>query len=165
MKKPDNNEDNENEDEEGHGQADVEREVGGLYPRVGLRRILGVHYNRQVRSNQLRSAQPSGAVLTRYILSLAVSPAVGGGRGGAAPPPDMDTVRGAGAPTGPNAPGSVHGGTNPGAGFLLNRRTLAARSSVDRSRRITGSLSNLNTSPTLDITLVPLRPFAPAPGY
>ena len=155
----------ENKDQEGHGEADVESEVGGCHVAGALLLAVRVLEDGQVLA-ELWPARSSCAVLAGDVLPLAVPPTVSWGRVRAGPSSEGETVGGAGGPGAPPSPVSVDRRTDLGAGFLLYGGALTPGPAldVDWLRGVAGSLSDLNTTAALHITLGPGCPVTPAPG-
>ena len=155
----------ENKDQEGHGEADVESEVGGCHVAGALLLAVRVLEDGQVLA-ELRPARSSCAVLAGDVLPLAVPAPVGRGGLGAGPPPEGEAVRGAGRPGAPPAPVPVDGWADLGAGLLLDGGAVTAGAAldVDGGRRVAGPVSHLDTAATLDVTGGPGSPVSPAAG-
>ena len=167
LQQSDNDEDHQDEDQEGHREANVERQVGGCDLSVAGLLLLTVRVleDGQVFA-QLRPTQQPRAVLAGDVLALAIPSSVSRSRLRAGPPSEGEAVCGAGGPGAPPRPVSVHRRADLGAGFLLNGRAVTARPAldVDGLRRVAGSLSHLNSAAALNVALRPGSPVSPAPG-
>ena len=156
LQQPHYDEDHQDKDQEGHGEADVERQVGGgdLTLAGLLLLTFRVLEDGKILA-ELRAAHEAGAVLAGDVLPLAVAAPVSWGGVRAGPPSEGETVGGAGGPGAPPSPVSVDRRTDLGAGLLLYGRALAAGASldVDWLRRVAGSLPDLNPATTLHIAL------------
>ena len=122
LQQPHDDEDHQHEHEEGHGEADVESEVGGgeltaSCPALPRSCVLVVdQHGQRGPGHGAAGGRGGGAVPAGEVLALAVAASVGGGGLAAAAPPELETVRGAGAPASPGRPLAVGGGAHPGAG-------------------------------------------------
>ena len=167
LQQPHYDEDHQDEDQEGHREADVERQVGGCDLSVASLLLLTVRVLKDGEIlAELWPTHEAGAVLAGDVLALTVAPPVSWSRVGAGSPSEGEAVSGAGGPGAPPRPVSVDRRADLGAGLLLYGRAIAAGAAldVDGLRGVAGSLSDLNTTAALHIALRPGCPVSPAPG-
>ena len=167
LQQPHYDEDHQDEDQEGHGEADVERQVGGGDLSLAGILLLTVRVLKDGKIlAELRAAHEASAVLAGDVLPLAVTATVSWGRVRAGPSSEGETVGGAGGPGAPPSPVSVDRRADLGAGLLLYGGALTPGASLDVHwlRRVAGPLPDLDTTAALHIALGPGCPVTPATG-